>query len=66
VSVTNDELEALRAAIAAAGVLASAIPIVLRAAPPWDVAEIVVQDEFTHDVVLVSPGESRALVLDCT
>lgn len=62
----------LRARFAACGTLAEAILVGLRAAPPWEVADVVVQDEYTHDVVFQGgpPGATRpdgpALVLDCT
>ena len=35
-------------------------------APPWSVVDVVVQDEFTHDVVFAPDGGGPALVLDCT
>jgi hypothetical protein len=36
-------------------------------APPWAVVDVVVQDEFTHDVVFAPDGGARdAIVLDCT
>lgn len=34
--------------------------------PQWTVAEVVIQDEFTHDVVLAIADQPTALVLDCT
>jgi hypothetical protein len=64
--IAMDDLESLRARIADSGILASAIVIGLRAAPAWEVVDVVVQDEFTHDVVMAAPGVAAALVLDCT
>ena len=34
--------------------------------PPSDVADVVIQDEFTHDVVFTSASGGGAIVLDCT
>ena len=33
--------------------------------PPWELAEVVVQDEFTHDVIVRGPGPAF-LVFDTT
>lgn len=33
--------------------------------PPLQLSDVIVQDEFTHDVVLTRP-DRRALVFDCT
>ena len=33
--------------------------------PPWEVADVIVQDEFTHDVVVRGPGPAF-LVFDTT
>jgi hypothetical protein len=46
--------------------LADAIVAGLRQAPPWSVVDVVVQDEFTHDVVFAPEGGATAIVLDCT
>lgn len=53
--------------LAACPTLADAIVAGLRERPPWQVVDVVVQDEFTHDVVFATdaPG-GPALVLDCT
>ncbi|MCA9675759.1 MAG: hypothetical protein H6709_13885 [Kofleriaceae bacterium] len=62
-------LDALRAALARCGSLAEAIKLGLLRAPAWTVVDVVVQDEFTHDVVFAADGAgpgARALVLDCT
>lgn len=47
------------------GSLAAAITAGLRLSPPWQVVDVVVQDEFTHDVVFAGDG-AAAIVLDCT
>lgn len=33
--------------------------------PPWELADVVVQDEFTHDVIVQGPGPAY-LVFDTT
>jgi hypothetical protein len=33
---------------------------------PWTVSDVVIQDEFTHDVVIGAAGCAGAIVLDCT
>jgi hypothetical protein len=51
------------------GTLAEAIRAGLATVPPWVVAEVVVQDEYTHDVIFTPDGTAtgdRAIVLDCT
>ena len=48
------------------GTLARILPWGLTAKPQWVVVDVVVQDEYTHDVVLGSDADPRALVLDCT
>jgi hypothetical protein len=45
--------------------LADALRFGFLQRPAWDVAEIVVQDEFTHDVVIAGPAPAF-LVLDTT
>ena len=56
----------VRARFAACAMLGEAIVAGLRLAPPWEVAEVVIQDEYTHDVVFTSAGGGGAIVLDCT
>ncbi|MBK9035124.1 MAG: hypothetical protein IPL61_28315 [Myxococcales bacterium] len=66
--MTIDTAAAL-AGVRACPTLADAIVVGLRLAPPWSVVDVVVQDEFTHDVVFASDGDGDggpALVLDCT
>ena len=62
------ELDDLRARIAAAGSLATAIRVGLAETPAWTVVDVVVQDEYTHDVIFApeSSGGGPAIVLDCT
>ncbi len=60
------DLDAIRATFAACGTLAEAIVAGLRLTPPWSVVDVVVQDEFTHDVVMAADAGAAALVLDCT
>ncbi len=48
------------------GTLARVLPWGLSADPQWVVVDVVVQDEYTHDIVLGSKTDPRALVLDCT
>ena len=60
------DLAALRARFAACGTLAEAIVVGLREAPPWQVAAVVTEDEFTLDVVMIAEPDGPALVLDCT
>jgi hypothetical protein len=37
----------------------------LAQSPAWTVVDVVVQDEYTHDVIFAR-GEGETLVLDCT
>ena len=48
--------------------LAEAIVVGLRQSPEWQVADVVVQDEYTHDVIFTPTSATRgpAVVLDCT
>lgn len=59
--------------LGACATLADAIVVGLRLDPPWSVVAVVVQDEFTHDVVFAPDrsigsggGPNAAVVLDCT
>ena len=56
----------VRIRFAACPSLADAIIAGLRLAPAWQVADVVVQDEFTHDVVFTAAPGGPAIVLDCT
>jgi hypothetical protein len=61
-----DQLDTIRARFAACGTLAEAIVAGLGLAPPWSVVDVVVQDEFTHDLVMSAGAGGPAIVLDCT
>ena len=61
-----DAVDDARARFAACGTLAEAILAGLRVAPTWQVADVVVQDEFTHDVIMTAGADGPAIVLDCT
>lgn len=59
--------EALAARFGECGSLASALRVGLAQSPPWQVVEVVVQDEFTHDVMFAASGaDGPVIVLDCT
>ena len=34
--------------------------------PPWAIVDVVVQDEYTHDVIFAAAPDGPAIVLDCT
>lgn len=52
---------------AACASLADAIVVGLGLTPPWSVVDVVIQDEYTHDVVFAPDGPpGPAVVLDCT
>ena len=57
--------DALRV-LGACPTLGDAIRAGLALAPPWSVVDVVVQDEFTHDVVFAPDAGAGAVVLDCT
>ena len=48
------------------GTLARVIPWGLSQRPQWCVVDVVIQDEYTHDVLLGADGVRETLVLDCT
>ena len=56
----------MKAIFEACGTLAEAIVAGLRQSPEWNVAEVIVQDEYTHDVILQADPDGPAVVLDCT
>ena len=63
------DLDDLRARLAAGGSLAAAIRVGLAERPAWTVVDVVVQDEYTHDVIFAPEtggGGGPAIVLDCT
>ena len=57
-------IDDVRARFAACSTLAEAILAGLALSPAWSVVDVVVQDEFTHDIVMSAGTE--AVVLDCT
>ncbi len=59
-------LDDVRARLAACGSLADAIVTGLRLAPPWQITDVIVQDEYTHDLVFQAAADGPAIVLDCT
>ena len=59
-------VDTLRSELANAGSLSTAIRVGLAASPSWSVIDVVIQDEFTHDVIFMSDPSGPALVLDCT
>jgi hypothetical protein len=65
VALPETERDALAAELAPLGTLADVIMWGLRAAPPRVVVAVVVQDEYTHDIVLPW-RDGRYLVFDTT
>lgn len=59
-------IEALTDFLTRLGTLAQVRPWGLAQKPPWVVADVVIQDEFTHDIILAQAGTAKALILDCT
>ena len=46
--------------------LHEALRVGLAQRPAWTVVDVVVQDEYTHDVIFAPDQGAGALVLDCT
>lgn len=59
-------LEALAPFLKRLGTLAQVLPWGVAQRPQWIVADVVIQDEFTHDIILTAEGEPQAIILDCT
>lgn len=59
-------IEYLPAFLQRLGTLSHVLPWGMAQRPPWIVVDVVVQDEYSHDVVMASAGDPRALILDCT
>ena len=59
-------IEALTDFLKRLGTLAQVLPWGLSQKPQWMVADVVIQDEYTHDIVLTQEGTQKALLLDCT
>lgn len=60
------DLESLAAQVRFLGTLAHVLPWGLAVRPQWQVVDVVIQDEYTHDIVLTQEGTQKALLLDCT
>lgn len=60
-------LEALAKQVKWLGTLGRVIPWGLAQKPPWTVADVIIQDEYTHDIILsCDDGRAATLLLDCT
>lgn len=60
-------LEALAKQVKWLGTLGRVIPWGLAQKPPWTVADVIIQDEYTHDIILsCEDGRAAILLLDCT
>ena len=59
-------IEALTDFLKRLGTLAQVLPWGLSQKPQWVVSDVVIQDEYTHDIVLTQEGTQKALLLDCT
>lgn len=60
-------LAALAEQIRWLGTLGRVIPWGLAQKPPWTVADVIIQDEYTHDIILgCDDGRGEVLILDCT
>jgi hypothetical protein len=65
-TMTLADLQPLAATLQFLGTLARVLPWGLSVRPQWLVVDVVIQDEYTHDLILGSVDDPRALVLDCT
>jgi hypothetical protein len=60
-------LEVLAKQVKWLGTLGRVIPWGLAQKPPWTVADVIIQDEYTHDIILsCDDGRAATLLLDCT
>ena len=60
-------LEALAKQAKWLGTLGRILPWGRAQKPSWQVADVIIQDEYTHDVILTcADGSPSVLVLDCT
>jgi len=62
----RDAVDEMRRGFEGCGSLATAIRAGLARTPAWSVVDVVVQDEFTHDVVFQARPDGPAILLDCT
>lgn len=60
-----EQLTALRGAVLTHTTLERAVHYWLSRQPPVDVADVVTQDEYTHDVIVQLP-DGRVVVYDAT
>lgn len=65
VGLSASTLDALTRLVAEFGTLQDVVRWALAGSPPFEIAEVVVQDEFTHDVVIAWSG-GHYLVFDTT
>lgn len=56
----------MKAAFEGCGSLADAIRVGLGQTPALSVVDVVIQDEFTHDVIFAGAPDGPVIVLDCT
>ena len=64
--VMSVPISALPSLLQHLGTLARVLPWGLSQSPQWLVSDVVIQDEYTHDVLLSARGIPHTLVLDCT
>jgi hypothetical protein len=64
-ALPEPERAALAAAVSPLGTLADVVAFCAARGPRAAIADVVIQDEFTHDVV-VTIGGGRSLVFDAT
>ena len=60
------DLETAQRTFGRCDTLAAAIQTGFAQRPPWNVVEVVNQDEFTLDLILQAAPDGPAVVLDCT
>jgi hypothetical protein len=60
------ELESLAQELAPLGLLGDVVAWAARRATPAAIEDVIVQDEFSHDVVVALSGGARWLVFDTT
>ena len=65
--IPEEELASLEALVRPLRILQDVVRLGLAQRPPLLIHDVVVQDEFTHDVVFAPDGgDPAAIVLDCT
>ena len=53
------------AQVARLGTLGDVLQVIFAQRPAWELVEVIVQDEFTHDVIVAGP-QAAYLVFDTT